>query len=314
MAGGEASFGFKSSNTKSNSTTNQNRTTSETTTPTIPDFLQNSIPRAYARVDELGGMDPRSLVAGLDPLQVRAGQTAADLGQTWNWDAAADLTRASMMSGGPAQAGAGSSLNALSGFLNPYLDDVVNRSLAAYDAGADETRAQQSLDLAGPFIGSNAAITKAMTEGRLNAGRGQLSADLRSGAYDRAATLANAQADRETNVSIANAGAANGYMNQLAGQRLAAGNQLADIQSGFDADTRSNLAAQSAQGTLFRDYEQQLLSAPQAQAAWQNAQYAGLPGQLFVGQQKDGTDDMFSQTTAKEKTSGFDLGLKFLFP
>jgi len=302
-------FGFEKSKSKTNATTNQTRTTSDVTTPLIPDFLQNTIPDAYSRVRNLGSVDPSSLVAGLDPLQRRAGQGAADLGQTWNWDAGADLTRGSMMSGGPAQAAAGNSLNGIQGFLNPYLDDVVNKSLAAYDLGSNETRAQQSLDLAGPSIGSNAAITQAITEARLNMGRGRLVSDLWSGGFDRAAELANSQADRDSQVNIFNAGAANTYASQLAGQRLAAGGQLASIASDYDANARSNLSAQSAQGTLFRDYEQDLLSSPQNLLTWETTRYAGLPGQLFVGEQKNGTDNLVGQTTSTTKDKKFNLGL-----
>src|SRR5204863_7838261 len=116
------------------------------------------------------------LIAPADPLQTRAGESAAGLtGTPWNYDAAADLTRGAAnttwldpyMSADTPFASGGKAYDYIDRYQNPFLHEVVDTSAADLDARAGQVRAQQSLDLAGSgaFGGSGAALTQSMSEG-----------------------------------------------------------------------------------------------------------------------------------------------------
>ncbi|HEY3697047.1 hypothetical protein [Phenylobacterium sp.] len=301
-------FGFKSSKSKTSQTT----TTDHTTTPIVPDWAAGPISEMYGKVQNIGRQDPSTFVADAHPLQQTAANNAGALGNPWNWDGAADLTRGSTMSGGPAAYGAESLLTGLDNYKNPYLSDVLNTSLRDYDIGADRTRGQQALDLAGSgaFGGSGAALTRSMTEGELSRGRGSLAAGLYSNAFNTATNLSNQDAQRRQDAGAANAAATNAYNAQAAAQRLAAGGQLANIAASYGADQRANTSLQSDIGTLFRGIAQEQLNAPLNLISWQNQQYGTLPTQLFVGQHQVGVDN----TVGKSSENSFNLSGGFDLP
>lgn len=95
-------------------------------------------------------------------------------------------------------------------YFNPYLKDVVDTSLADFDVGAARQSTEQRMRRdAGSAFGDRAAIADAVLGGELARGRGSLSANLRSNAFNTAAGLGAGDAGRFTSVSMANAGAAN---------------------------------------------------------------------------------------------------------
>jgi hypothetical protein len=289
------------SSKKTTKTTNQS-----TTTPIAPDWIQGPISDAFGRVNELGSADPSSYVAGPNQLQQQAVNNAASLGGAPYWDSAAALTRGSLMRGGPATYGPESLLTGIDNYKNPYLQDVLQTSLRDYDINADRTRAQQTLDMAASnaFGGSGSALTRSMTEGELSRGRANLASGIYANAFNTAASLSNMDAQRRQDASAANAAAFNSYNSQAAAQQLAAGGQMANIASTFGADQRSNASLQSDIGTMFRNIQQEQLKAPLDLASWQTQQYAGLPGNLFVGQHVEGSGKSVEKSSDPLKSIG----------
>jgi len=282
--------GYKSEKTKT--TTSRDATTM----PIVPDWIEGPTADAFGRVHELGAQDPSSFVAGADPLQQTARANAGALGDRSNWDAAAEMTRSALV-GGPASYSAESLLTGLDNYKNPYLRDVAQTSLADYDFGANKTRAQQDLNLAGAFGGSGDAITRSLTEGELARGRGSLAAGLYSDAFNTAANFSNMDAQRRQQANADNAASANNFTSQ----KLAAAAQLGSLASNYDAGVRDTSRLQADVGTLFRGIDQEQVRAPLDLVQWQNQQYASLPASLFTGQHQT------SLETTKSKTSGFSL-------
>jgi hypothetical protein len=143
-------------------------------------------------------------------------------------------------------------------YLNPYLSQVVDTTLADFDENAGTLRAQQAAGAArnNAFSGSRYGIQEAATEGELARARAAAGAQLRSQAFNTAAGYGMQDADRFTNVSLANSQQANtrntaqAGLNQQAGIRNAdavdaasqfgatANNQYGLAQAGFDENAR----------------------------------------------------------------------------
>lgn len=273
---------------KQKTTTSQ--TTNSTMTPTNPEWVTQGAQGLAGKISDLGNMDPYSLVAGADPLQTQAAQGAAQLGGDRGW-------YDKIMGGATPSVGSASLLDGLEEYMSPYTKDVVDTSLADYDFGAGQTRAQQQLDMAGAgaFGGSGAALTQSMTEGELSRGRGALSAGLRDQAFTRGAGLSSDDAGRRQQASIASA--------QLAQQDAALKAQLG---LSAEASDRSNVGLMGDIGTLMRQIEQSKLSAPVDQVATQTGLFGGLPLGLFGGKTLNETG-----TTTGKAGGGFDWGKWF---
>lgn len=244
---------------KSKSTTNQ--TTVQT--PTNPEWVTQPTQDVAGKISALGNLDPYSLVAGADPLQTQAGQGAAGLGQDRGW-------YDKIMGGSSA-----SLLDGLGSYMSPYTQNVVDTSLADFDHNAGQTRAQQTLDMAGSgaFGGSGSALTRSGTEGELARARASLDAGLRDQAFNTGAGLSNQDASRRQD-----------FMGLQAQTGLAA-----------EESQRSNLALQSDIGEKMRAIEQARLGAPISLAQIQAGLLSGLPLNLFTGQ----TSTMNGTTTSK---------------
>lgn len=131
-------------------------------------------------------------------------------------------------------------------YFNPYLKDVVDTSLADYDVGADRTStaARMRRD-AGSAFGDRAAIADSVLGGELARGRGSLSANLRSNAFNTAANLGAGDAGRFTSVSLSNAGAAN--QRALAQSQLEMQSRLANLDTeGRNIDNRFRVDSANA--------------------------------------------------------------------
>jgi hypothetical protein len=307
----------------SKSTTNSTGTFNTTTTPIVPDWASSLTQGVAGRVGGLVGQDPNAQIAPLHPLQQQAANQAAGLGNVgFNYDAAADLTRGASntswlqpyMNADTPFASGGKASNYVNQYLNPYLNQVVDSTGADMDAQAGQVRAQQSLDLArsGAFGGSGAALTQSMTEGELARARASALGGLRSHAYDTALGAAAGDADRATQARINNAqlalqdrGQKVGFGFQGQQQQLQAGNQLAQLSNGMEENTRANIGAQAGIGGTLRDVNQQQLQAPVTSTQQLVAMLNGLPINLFVGQNQQGTSSQNSTT----KTTGMNVGL-----
>jgi hypothetical protein len=278
-----------SSSSNSNSTTNasSNGAFSSNSTPIVPQWASNLTQNVAGQVGDLTHIDPHSLVAGANPLQLQAAAGAGGLsGSPWNFDGAADETRYVMGANAP-HTGAVQASPYIQQYMDPYVNDVVGATDGDLTAHEGQVRAQQALDLAGAgaFGGSGAALTQSMTEGELARARASTLAGLRSQGFSQALGAAQQDAQRAQGAKDLNA--------QLYGQQmdraLAASRQLGDLSTTYDANQRANIGAQAQVGDALRGIDQQQLAAPVTSTQQIVAMLSGLPIQLFTGQHSDGT-------------------------
>jgi hypothetical protein len=134
----------------------------------------------------------------------------------------------------------------------------------------------------------------------LDRGRGTLAAGLRSGAYDRAASLAAQQANMNQQASLAS-----GQFNEQALSRQGdAATGMANIAGAQGTDTRANIGTQADVGAILRQIEAARRGAPVTALGAESSLIGGLPLDLFKGQNATGS---LSGTDVKT-TSGADLG------
>jgi hypothetical protein len=270
---------------KSRSTTNQN--TTATMTPTNPQWVTDSVQGLGGKItDTFKNLDPYSLVPGADPLQTQAASSAAGLTASPAYGQASDIL-GRVANAGPSTVQAGDIQSGISGFMNPYLKDVVDTSLADYNQGAGYTRAENKLALAGDttFGGSGGAIQTMLSNDAIDRGRGTLAAGLRSGAYDRAASLAAQQAGMNQQASLAS-----GQFNEQALSRQGdAATGMANIAGAQGADTRANIGTQADIGAILRQIEAARRGAPVTALGAESSLIGGLPLDLFRGSNATGS-------------------------
>lgn len=196
-------------------------------------------------------------------------------------------------------------------YMDPYLNDVVNTTLTGFDKNAGLQRAQAQMGLAGDttFGGSGGSIYKALLEGNLSDSRAATEAGLRSQGYAQALAAAQQDAQRQQEANSTNAGftqganSANAGFQQQAGatnagladsnltRQLAAGGQLGNLADmgltgaiAGDANTRSNIDTQSAQGDLIRQIALQHNLAPITVASALSGLWGSTPFGLLHGE------------------------------
>jgi hypothetical protein len=326
MALSPKSAGLSFGASASKSTTNESGTFSKTTTPVVPEWGSSLVQGVAGRVGDLMNRDPQGLVAPAHELQLRAAGDTFDLGgYDGNYGMATDLARGAAdtswlqphLNANTPFASGGKAYDYVDRYLNPYLNEVVDSSAADFDANAGQVRAQQALDLAGSgaFGGSGAALTQSMTEGELARGRASTLSGLRSRAFEQALGAAAGDADRATQARMANAQTALqdraqkvGLGFQAQGQQLNAANQLGDLASGLDANRRANIAARASMGDTLRGIDQAERQAPVTSTEQIVAMLNGLPLNLFVGQQENGSSTSHSTTKGKSVNVGGNIG------
>lgn len=89
-------------------------------------------------------------------------------------------------------------------YQNPYMKDVVDTSLADYDAGAAEARTSLRAGNAGAFGNKRYGVAEGQFAADSALGRGKLAADLRAGGFNTAAALGMQDADRRLTADQAN--------------------------------------------------------------------------------------------------------------
>ncbi len=293
------------------------------TTPQIPDWLQTSAFDLNARLSSLGAVDPTSYVGPVHPLERQAEAALVGLtGQGPVYDEAMALTRkvagadwidAYMSAPSPkvqAQSVAGASLlESLDSYVSPYLRQVISSTLADFDFGAGQTRAQQGLDLmrSGAFGGSGAALTRSMTEEGIARARASTVAGLRDQAFTRAAGLSSEDASRRQDAQTLNAQLAAQadqtnaelYLKDTAqkvslgleagDQSLRAAGQLGDLATSGQTQVRANAAALAELGGTLRSVETATRKAPLDLTSWQIGAFSGLNPGLFSGKTETGS-------------------------
>jgi hypothetical protein len=322
-----APFGFSLGGSTSKSTTNSNSTSTtdgsynKTTTPLAPGWMSDLVQTAAGRIGNMFALDANGMIAPTNSLQDRAAWEAAGLNDAnWNFSAANGLLAgAAGMTPSPytAQTTEGASLlRNFDAYESPYVRQVVETALSDYDHGAGQTRAQQDLNLAasGAFGGSGAALTRSMTEGELARGRAATSANLRDQGFNRAAQLANLDADRRQQAMLAAADARNVASQFNANQDEAAARRQMDIARSiadnaaiYGQNQRANIQTQAQVGEAMHNLQQQQLQAPIDSVQKIVAMLSGLPLSLFVGQSEQGVNSQREVNNSTSKTKGLNV-------
>lgn len=179
---------------------NKKTTTKETATTerTNPAWVTDALSGFTGKVSGLLDNNPDDYVAPANPLQTQAGAAAAGLG---GWK---DIAQGAT---GPTSRVTGSSLlTGLDDYMSPYRQDVVDTTLADFDANAGATRAAQAAAGArnSAFGGSRFGVAEAATEEGLGRARATADAALRDSMFNTGASLSNMDAGRRQEASIAN--------------------------------------------------------------------------------------------------------------
>lgn len=282
-------------------------TSTQTTTPTNPSWVEPQLSTLAGRITDLSNMDPYSFVAGPNALQNQAYGTAANLSpDNQSYGSASSLFQGLMNTGAsqyaPATVHPNSLLPNLDSYMSPYLNDVVNTSLADYDYGAGQTRAQNQLALANDdtFGGSGGAIQTVLSEDAIDRGRGTLAAQLRDQGFQTGANLANQDADRRQQAQLANQAAYNAAGQFNAGQtetalsrQQAAAQNLVNTANSQNQTAVSDVNTQAAIAAMLQQIAQQQAGAPLSTISSLAGSYGSLPLSLLHG---DVTNTKTTQT------------------
>ena len=245
-------------------------------------------------------LDPSKLFSGPNPLETKAADSANMLTTPSAFGQAQDLiTRGA--GAAPQSIDRVNIADSINSFMNPYLKDVVDTSLADFDAGAGQARAQGALARAADstFGGSSGALQAALSEGELARGRGSLAANLRSGAYNTALGAAQQQAALDLQQRMSNAN----FGEQAANRNIVGGGALANLGTAQNADARANIGAQATMGGVLRDIQNQQSQAPIMALLQQIGALQGLPLDLFRGMTTNSSGT--ASGTTKTTSGGF---------
>lgn len=336
----------KKEKTTSSGTTTQNTTS----TPTVAPWLSQGYEGLAGQIQNFAKTDPTSYVAGASPLQAQGFQQAGNLG---GWSdmlgmgsqqaqavagAGANMAGQAQMAG-PTQIGAMTDAQAASltnmdrsKYTDPFLQQVVDTTTADFNVNADRVRANQQAAMAKNrgFSGSGFGIQSAMTEGELSRALGTQQAGLRSQAFNQATAAMQADAERQQQAAMANAGTRNqmalaqaqlGQQTTLANQ--SAGNQMSQFNAGQQDSAlarqlqaagllgqfgeaagnqgRSDLSAILQAGGQQQAIEQSRLNALPTWLQQIGGLYGQIPIGAFTGQTSSGTGT--TNSTSMTKTS-----------
>lgn len=260
---------------KKTSKQTETQNTSSTSTPIVPNWAGDTAAGLATNIQMLGGTDPYSYVPKTNTLQQQADELAQQ------YDPGQAFTNLPTVTGE-------SLLTNLDSYMNPYLQKVVDTSLAGFDENAGRTRAMQAANMAKTkaFGGSRAGVREGITEELLSGQRSGLEAGLRSDAFNVGANLSSQDAGRRQQASTTNAQQA-----------------FAQAQAQAQADAnRIGLLSQLGGDQYARD--QAYLQAPIDLLKNQTGLFAGINAPSYFGQTQTGT----STGTSTGKTSGVGIG------
>lgn len=277
--------------------------TRSTVTPTNPSWVEPQLNSLATRVTDLSKMDPFAFVAPANPLQTRAADAASRLApDNKSYGDALGLFQGLMNTGAQhveaATGSATSLLPKLSDYMSPYLRDIVDTSLADYDFGAGQTRAQNALARANDdaFGGSSGALQTALSEDALTRGRAALAAKLRDQGFQAGANLSNLDAERAQQMDMTNLSAINQARQFNAEQveaalarQQAAARDLASTAGAQNQTALADINAQAEIGDAMRQIAQQQAQAPLSSLASLAGAYRDLPLSLLQGQVTNST-------------------------
>ena len=272
------------STTKSSSTSNT--ATNSTTTPTVAPWLNTSYQGLNDLIGNYAKTDPSSYVAGTNSNLDSAFNGTGTLGAGNQY-----MDKAAQMLGGGGQVSySGTSQGDIDRFLNPYLSNVVDTTLADYDVDSGRTRAAQQAQAAKnqAFGGSRYALREAQTEGELARGRATTDAGLRSSAYDKA--LSAAQQEAAMRLQAGMASAQNG---------ISSASSLGALGASRNSDARNDLTTTYGLGVGQRDIANEQANALPDWLKNLSSMYGSIPIGSFtsINEQGTGTGSTTGKTT-----------------
>jgi len=270
----------------------------QTMTPNAPSWTSPQVESLTGQVTDLAGQDPTQFIAPANGLLTRAGQAAEGL--TFDptaYQSANGVFQGLMDTAAPQMKAAGLLDGGLDKYMSPYLQDVVDTSLASYDDDANSQLAAAKLAQAADttFGGSGGYAQLGKLQAGISLGRGQLSAGLYDQGFGQATNLANLDADRVQAARAANLSAQNANLDRQA----QSGRDIVDTASRYYGDQAGLIGTKIAAGTPLQQIDQATAGAPVSVLQQLIAAYGGLtPAQgLLTG-----------QTTTGKTTSSSGLG------
>lgn len=264
-----------------------------TTTPNVPDWIQGPAQGFYGQVGGMMNQGPGA-VSGLTS---QAMTSAGGLGVNQGMSDAMGATRG-LLNFAPDSVQAGQLRDTdLSGYMNPYEDQVVGNSLRDLDRfrqGAI-TSNQGSATMSGAYGGSRHGVADSETNRGFIDQAGSLAAGLRQAGYQNAQQ--GAMFDINNRFGADQFNSSQGLAG--AGFRLGAANQLGALGAGQDANTRANIGTQTALGEGTDPVQRQLAYLRQLQ------QLLGVDPSQFIGQ--TGTQSGSSRGTTTESGGWADM-------
>ena len=264
-----------------------------TTTPNAPAWATPQVQSLTTNTANLANQDPYSFVAGPDALQTQAATGASALTQpNASTDALTRLTSQQSQSDPytVATVKPNSILPNLDAYISPYLNDVVNKSLASYDYGAGQTRGANALARASSdtFGGSGGDLQTALSNSKMALDRGTLASGLLDQGFGVGAGLASEDANRRQQAQLANMDAFNTARQFGVTQAHSAANDL-------QTNERANLGTQMDMGSILQALEQAKAGAPLTVQQAINAAYGSLQPSVnnLTGQTQKGTNTSF---------------------
>lgn len=284
--------------TKSSATSNS----TGTVTPNAPAWIQGPAQDYFSQVGSLlNGAGPQAV--GATPNQQRGFNLASGLGVNAGVNDAMGATR-NLINFQPgtvtAQRLADTDLTA---YLNPYTSEVIDRAMGDLERGRQGaiTANQGAATQAGAYGGSRHGVVDSLTNREFFDSAGNLSAGLRQANFGNAQTMALADIQNLLTTDTGNADRAL----QGAGFRLGAANQLGSQALAQDENTRANMGASLAAGSVERDIAMQNDPVQQRIAYLaQLAQLLGIDPNDFIGQ-------TMTQSGTQSGTSSTSGGLGF---
>lgn len=302
------------SKSKTKTSNTSSTTSNSTSTPTVAPWLNSSYQNFGNQIDAYASTDPSKFVAGTNAnLQgaydkagnLGAGQGLIDQGASIAGQVAGNKSTPGYTPGSVSAATIGQS--DIDKFLNPYLQSVVDTTLADYDVDSGRTRASQAAQAAKnqAFGGSRFALREAQTEGELARGRATTDSGLRSSAYDKALAAAQQEAERRQQAAMASYAAGNtaGMFNaqqqsQGLDRSLNAAGILGNFGTAMGNEQRADLTAQAGAGQTQRDIENEQL---QALPTWLQSigqMYGSIPTGAFTSMNQTGSGTGQSKGTS----------------
>jgi hypothetical protein len=316
-------MGLSSKSQKTETTQKQEQ--HATTTPNVPDWIQQPAQKLAGQIGEWTGQ-AGAFTPETNDLQR---QTWAKAGQLTGPDFSASRgllngvtpVTPERISSGDVQGE--SLLTNLEAYYNPFKDQITNPVLNDYDFQSDQTRAAQAAAAAkngAAFRGSRYGVQEGETEGALARGRAATEGGLLKDMFSESTRLSASDADRRQQAALANQNAklTADQSNQGAFQRAGEFNTttdlnragaLAGLETSEGSEDRANLGAQAALGQGQFEIENAIKQFPLEYQKQLEGLLAGLNPALFTGQTVDGTmTGTGSSTTTANQSLGSWLG------